>query len=94
LVGLSAVPHELVNLQLGNLPETLMITASNYMFVVLSMVYVVHAKEDERETSVLVKKIKYSAQQNVIKNTSRCKNMENLKKCCLITLYLNKFSLR
>jgi len=28
------------------------------------------------------------------KNTSCCNNMENLKKCCLISLYLNKFSLR
>jgi hypothetical protein len=67
LVDLSAISHELVHLQLGDLPEISMITASNYMFVVLSMLSVVHAKEDEKEISVLVKKIKCSAQQSVIK---------------------------
>jgi hypothetical protein len=44
-----------------------MITASNYMLVSLSMLYVVHAKEDEKEISVLVKKLKCSVQQSVIK---------------------------
>jgi hypothetical protein len=70
LVGLSAVPHELVHLQLGDLPEISMITASNYMLVALSMLYVVHAKEDEKEISVLVKKLKCSAQQSVIKTSA------------------------
>jgi hypothetical protein len=37
------------------------------MFVALSMVSTVNAKEDERQSSLLVKKIKYSAQHSVIK---------------------------
>ncbi len=56
LVGVCAVPHELVHLHLDDLPEISMITHQNYMFVALSMVYVVHAKEYARQSSVFVKK--------------------------------------
>jgi len=71
LVSLSTVPRELVNLQLCHLLETSMIIASNYMFMTLSMLSVVHAKEDQRETSVLEKKYQVFCSPKCHKN-SRC----------------------
>ncbi len=80
LVDLSAVPHELAHLQLDDLPEISMITLhQNYMFEVLSMVSVVHAKEDARPSSVLVKKIKFSIRQSVIKIVVVIKTWKNKK---------------
>ena len=50
------------------------------MFEALSTVYVVHVKEDARQSSVLVREMKFSVQQNVTKILVVAKIWRN-KKC-------------
>jgi hypothetical protein len=67
LVGLTAVPHELVNLQIDDLPEISMITASKLYVRGAVNGMCCSCKGGCKTKQCACKKIKFSAQQSVIK---------------------------
>ncbi len=79
LVGLFAVPHELVYLQLDDLPEISIMTATKLYIrgAVNGVVYAVHAKEDARQSSVFVKNPVFCSTK-CHTNTSCCKKIQKI----------------